>query len=280
MSHLTEHKQDAEHTAANLAQPVQQGFEVAVDAVPTPARHVAESIGGLTEAVAETIAHGAKAAAHVPSHALEVTKEAAAHAGHLGGQMLGRAAETVKNKVQSRPERRVVKRVKAAHERAERAERAEREARNAAKMAAITAKKAQAKLTAQAAKAAAKHKASEESALKSVKSLEKQMASRMKSHEVAIHDLELKVGALAKRRPRKSGGNGLLWLLVLAGGGYYLARNPSVRRKIRETAEKFSPQVASSLHSASRSARQIIGEVWIERDESSPAASAADGKKA
>ncbi len=90
--------------------------------------------------------------------------------------------------------------------------------------------------------------------------------------------LEAQLEITEKGARRSSGGSSgsTLFTVALVGvGAYLLARNPRVRQGILDGVRSVSPQAADALHSGGRQVRNIIGSVWLERDEPGAAAAPA-----
>ncbi len=120
-----------------------------------------------------------------------------------------------------------------------------------------------------AATVAQAHKRAEQSVgrleAQAAKSFQRQQQA-LTVHDKQLRDLNAKVDRLARSRRGGSGG-GLLWLLALLGGVYYLARNPGARKSVLDAVGSVSPQARDALHGAGESLSQVIGSVWIEQDE-------------
>lgn len=88
-----------------------------------------------------------------------------------------------------------------------------------------------------------------------------------------------KLQASLRPAPKRSGlamGSGATTLVLLGTGAVVLARVPAARQGILSAVEAVSPDAAQKLHQASRQARDILGDMWIEQlDEGTPPAPAA-----
>lgn len=105
---------------------------------------------------------------------------------------------------------------------------------------------------------------------KEIKLLEKQTKLARKS-DLFARDRNHPSFDLAKHNRRKATrtGGGLTTVLLIAGGAFVLARFPVVRQNILNAVETVSPDAAESLRKAGKTARDLIGTVWIERPEES-----------
>lgn len=89
--------------------------------------------------------------------------------------------------------------------------------------------------------------------------------------------------ARLKPEPKRTGmSSGLTTVVLLGTGAVVLARVPAVRQGILSAVEAVSPDAAQKLHQASRQARNLLGDMWLEDMEKAapPAAGAAKSTQA
>ena len=100
------------------------------------------------------------------------------------------------------------------------------------------------------------------------------LEQRLARQESTIRELETRLAKLGRTGRRNRSGSGVPWLVLFAGGAYVLAQRPELRQQVLDLVGRVSPSARDSLHRAGRTARDVIGTVWIERaeEETGPAA--------
>lgn len=102
-------------------------------------------------------------------------------------------------------------------------------------------------------------------ALKRAKKAHKRTSRSLKRQHHELRTLEKRARRLGARR-RDGSGSGLLYLGLLLGALYYLARHPHLRHQVLDAVGQVSPPARDWLHEAGHSAKQILGEFWIEEE--------------
>jgi flagellar biosynthesis/type III secretory pathway protein FliH len=98
----------------------------------------------------------------------------------------------------------------------------------------------------------------------------RQIEGKMKK-EVAGKAVKVKAAkAKAMNETERSSSSGVVGLVLLATGAIVLARIPVARQGILNAVESINPGAAQGLKNAGRSARNLIGTMWLERMEEEP----------
>lgn len=101
------------------------------------------------------------------------------------------------------------------------------------------------------------------------RAVEKQVASLKKQTERELARLDRQAQVRMKRAQSEpeGGRGGLVTLVLLGAGAVVLARVPAARQAVLDAVGRVSPEAADWLHRVGRSARNLVGSMWLERME-------------
>ncbi|GGK19104.1 hypothetical protein GCM10008955_10670 [Deinococcus malanensis] len=95
--------------------------------------------------------------------------------------------------------------------------------------------------------------------------LEQRIHEHFDQQDAVIRSLTTSVNHMTVDARTRRGGRPW-FLLLVAGGGYYLARQPQIQEKLRTYLEKLSPDTREHLRQAGESVREGVDHVWKGED--------------